>query len=171
MSLVDELAKLEELRRSGALSEAEFTKAKAALLSGAPAGSEHQLGEHLADQLAEVKHQNELAQIDREWQIERQQYMVQGRYGTTHVPTPGMGIGTAVVGGAFGLFWTIMAIAITGGAPDEGAFSIAKVCFPLIGIVLTAGTIGYGIYTYSRAQRYQQAFATYQARRARVNPK
>ena len=36
MSLVDELAKLDELRRSGALSDAEFTKAKAALLSGRP---------------------------------------------------------------------------------------------------------------------------------------
>ena len=56
MSLVDELTKLEELRRSGALSEAEFTKAKAMLLSAAPAGSQQQLCDHLADQLAEVRY-------------------------------------------------------------------------------------------------------------------
>jgi len=78
MSLVDELTKLEELRRSGALSDAEFTKAKAALLNEAPAGRGLELGEHLADQLAEVKYQNELAQVDREWESERQQYLIRG---------------------------------------------------------------------------------------------
>ena len=34
MSLVDELAKLDELRRNGALTEAEFEQAKARLLQG-----------------------------------------------------------------------------------------------------------------------------------------
>ena len=38
MSLVDELAKLDELRRNGALTEAEFEQAKARLL-GAPAAT------------------------------------------------------------------------------------------------------------------------------------
>lgn len=168
MSVVDELAKLEQLRRSGALNEAEFTKAKAALLSGAPAGSEQHLGEHLANQLAEVKHQNELAQIDREWEIERQKYLIWGRYGSAYVPTAGMGIGAAVVGGVFGLFWTIMAMSITSGGPDFGAFSVAKVFFPLFGVVFTVAAIGYGMYVYSRAQKYQDAFAAYKARRTRV---
>jgi hypothetical protein len=76
-----------------------------------------------------------------------------------------MGIGGAVVGGVFGVFWTIMAFAITGSAPDEGPFTIAKVIFPLLGVLFTGAAIGYGIYCYSRAQRYQQAFQAYQARR------
>jgi hypothetical protein len=168
MSLVGELAKLEELWRSGALSDAEFTKAKAALLSGTSAVSEQELGEHLADQLVEVKYQNELAQIDREWQIEREQYLIQGRHGMAHVPTAGMGIGAAIVGGVFGSVWTIMAVSITGGAPDEGPFSIAKVFFPLFGIVFTMAAIGYGVYAYAKAQKYQEAFAAYKERRARV---
>jgi hypothetical protein len=170
MSLVDDLAKLEELRRRGALSESEFTKAKAELLNGAPASSEPGLVEHLANQLAEVQYQNELAQIDREWQIERQQYLIRGQYGTAQVPTSGMGIGTAVVGGLFGAFWTIMAISITAGAPDFGGFSVAKVFFPLFGVVFTGGAIGYGMYCYAKAQKYQEAFAAYQARRAGAKP-
>jgi hypothetical protein len=169
MSIADELSKLEELRRSGALSETEFAQAKAALLRGAPAAAEPQLGQHLADQLAEVRHQNDLAQIDREWEIERQQYFISDRYGRRQVPTAGMGIGMAVIGGVFGLFWTIMAFSITGGAPDAGPFAIAKVIFPLFGIVFIGAAIGYGIYCYSRAQQYQQAYEAYRARRERAN--
>jgi hypothetical protein len=170
MSLVDELAKLEQLHRSGALSDSEFTTAKAALLSGATAGTEQGLGGHLADQLAEVRYQNELAQIDREWEIERQQYMIRSRYGIEQVPTAGMGIGIAVVGGVFGVFWTIMAFSITSAAPDVGPFSIAKVIFPLFGVLFTGAAIGFGIYACSKAQKYQEALEAYKGRRARVRP-
>jgi hypothetical protein len=166
MSLVDELAKLEELRRSGALSEAEFTKAKAALLSGATAGSEQQLVEHLADDLAEVKYQNELAQLDREWEIERRQYLIPSQYGTLE-PTTGIGFATAFLGGLFGMLVTIvMAVQITSGSPDFGY----KVFFTLCGVVITVAFIGYGMKLNSTAQKYQEAFAEYKARRARVKP-
>jgi hypothetical protein len=168
MSLADELAKLEELRRSGSLSDAEFTKATATVLSGAPAASGNDVAEQLADQLAEVKYQNELAQIDREWQIERQQYLIRTQYGMAQVPTAGMGIGTAVVAGVFGTIWTIFSISLTSGGPDFGAFSVAKVIFPLFGVAFTVAGIGYGIYTYNRAHHYQDAFARYQLRRERA---
>ena len=168
MSLADDLTKLEDLRRSGALTDAEFAQAKAALLNGAPAGTDQPLAEHLADQLAEVRHQNDLAQIDREWQIEREQYLIPDRWGRRYVPTAGLGLGGAVMGGVFGVFWTIMAFAITSGAPDVGAFSIAKVVFPLFGVVFVAAAVGYGLYAYSKAQQYQAAFRAYQDRRARA---
>jgi hypothetical protein len=165
MSLADDLQKLEELHRNGSLSAAEFAQAKAALLAGPSAPADGQLGQHLADQFADVRYQNELAQIDREWQIEQQRYLITNRYGLRQVPTAGMGIGTAVVGGVFGVFWTIVALAITGSAPDAGPFSIAKVVFPLFGVLFTGAAIGYGIYCYNRAQQYQRAFQEYQARR------
>jgi hypothetical protein len=168
MSLADDLTKLEDLRRSGALTDAEFAQAKAALLNGAPAVTDQPLAEHLADQLAEVRHQNDLAQIDREWHIEREQYLIPDRWGRRYVPTAGLGIGGAVIGGVFGVFWTIMAFAITSGAPDVGAFSIAKVVFPLFGVVFVAAAVGYGLYAYSKAQQYQAAFRAYQDRRARA---
>lgn len=169
MSLADDLTKLEELRRTGALSDAEFVQAKAKLLSGdAPAASDG-VAENLAAQLAETRYQNELERIDREWQIEREKYMVAGRYGRRHVPTVGMGRFTALGGGIFGVFWTVMAFTITSGAPDFGPFAIARVFFPLFGIAFTIGAIVYGIHHSGRAEAYNQAFAAYQRRRAAVN--
>ena len=37
-------------------------------------------------------------------------------------------------------------------------------------LVFVAAAIGIGVYSYSRAQKYQQAFAAYKARRTRVRP-
>jgi hypothetical protein len=167
MSLADELQKLEDLRRSGALSNVEFAQAKAALLAGTTAAPENQ---PLAKQLAEVRLQNELAQIEREWDIERQKYLIQNRYGARIVPTSGMGIGMAVIGGIFGLFWTVMAVAITGSAPDIGPFWIAKIIFPLFGVLFICGAVGFGIYAHTRAQAYQRAFEEYQARLRALRP-
>jgi hypothetical protein len=170
MGLADELQKLEDLRRRGTLSDAEFAQAKAALLAGGAAPGEHPLGEYLSDQLAEIRYQNELARLDREWEIERQQYLVVDRYGRRHVPTAGMGIGSAVVGGVFGVIWTVMAVAITSEAPDFGPFAIAQVIFPLFGMVFIVAAVGWGVHCYSRAQKYDAAFRAYRARRRQVAP-
>ena len=81
-----------------------------------------------------------------------------------------MGIGMAVGVGIFGVFWTIFAASMTSGGPDFGGFGVAKVIFPLFGVVFTVGAIAYGIHIYSKAQKYQEAFAAYKARRAHVKP-
>jgi hypothetical protein len=164
MSIADELSKLEELHRNGTLNEVEFAKAKALLLNG-PAPQESLV---LAQQQAEIHHQNELARIDREWEMQRQQYLITTRYGMRQLPTTGMGTGTAIIGGAFGVFWTIMAIAITGGAPNDGPFVIAKVIFPLFGILFTGGAIVFGINCNLKAKKYQEAYEAYQRRRQQV---
>lgn len=174
MSLADELTKLEELRRGGALTDAEFAQAKAALLAGPAPAADPPLAEHLADQLAEVRYQNELARLDREWEMERQQYLIPDRYGRRHVPTTGMGVVGAVVGavvgGAFGLFWTILTASIASSAPDFGAFAVARSIFPLFGVLFTAAAVGYGLYAYARAQKYDLAYRAYRARREKVRP-
>src|SRR5438552_12934083 len=141
MSLADDLNKLNELHFSGALSDAEFEKAKAALIQGSPAAEPH-----IAEQLADVQSQNELARIDREWEMERQGYLIRNRYGVRTVPTAGMGIGIAIVAGVFGTLWTIMAIAITGAAPDFGPLSVAKIIFPLFGVLFLLVGLGFGFY-------------------------
>ena len=176
MSIADELTKLEELRRSGALSESEFARAKTAILSGSGAApSDASLGHHMSEQLAEVKYQNELAQIDREWQIERERYLITNNYGRGTVPTAGMGITMALVGGVGGLIWTIFAFSLTHSKPDGmpdgfGPPPIIGIIFPLFGVLFMGVGIGYGIYCYSRAGRYQQAFERYQARRRDIRP-
>jgi hypothetical protein len=168
MSIADELSKLEELHRNGTLNEAEFAKAKAMLLNSPAPSTQEPLVQHLAQQQAEIHHQNELARIDREWEMQRQQYYVTTRYGIRQLPTTGMGTGTAIIGGAFGVFWTIMAIAITGGAPNDGPFVIAKVVFPLFGILFTGGAIVFGINCNAKAKKYQEAYEAYQRRRQQV---
>ena len=110
MNLVDELTKLVELRRTSALTEDEFSQAKAKLLS-APADSAETAT--LTAQLAEIRYQNELTCIDREWQIERETYMTANRYGRLHVPTVGTGLATAIIGGGFWALWTLIAFSIT----------------------------------------------------------
>jgi hypothetical protein len=163
MSLADELAKLEALRRSGALTEAEFAKAKAAILhtpSATPA--ETTLGQHMAD----IKQEHELARIDREWEIERQQYLIVDRFGRRQIPTASMGIGMAVIGGVGGVLWTMFASSFTAGFPDEGPFGGAKSFFPAFGILFIVAAVGFGLHCFYRANRYQRAYLAYQARRA-----
>ena len=121
MSLAEEIKKLEDLRWNGTLTDEEFARAKAALIAKledeAEPGHKGEAAGAVASQLAEVRYQNDLARIDREWEMEKEQYMVTGKHGTRHLPTQGMGLGIAVGGGLFGLFWTIMAFSITSGAP------------------------------------------------------
>ncbi len=60
MTIADELQKLDELRRSGAISFDEFEIAKRKVLEGPQDFTEY-------DHLEEIKAQNEVAQLDREW--------------------------------------------------------------------------------------------------------
>jgi hypothetical protein len=61
-----------------------------------------------------------------------------------------------------------MAIAITSGGPDFGPFATARAVFPLFGVVFIVAAIGWGVYCYTRAQKYDAAFRAYQARRRQV---
>ncbi len=141
-----------------------------AILNGPPPSADPSTGEVLGEQLAQLRYQNEVAQIDREWEAERERYTFPTRYGTRMVPTPGMGIGTAVGTGFFGVLWTIFAFAITSDAPNFGPFIVAKFLFPLFGIGFTIAGIIYGISIHSRGMKYQQAYDAYLARRASLRP-
>lgn len=169
MSIADELQKLEDLRCGGALSETEFAKAKAAVLAGAADRSP--VEQHLSEQLAEVRYQNELARIDREWETEREKYMFIDKFGRRHVPIPGAGIAVAVIGGVFGVLLLIMAFALAGWAPPtQGPFVVAKTVIPLFGLVFIIAVVGLGLHGHWRAQAYQKAHAAYQARRQQIQP-
>ncbi len=168
MSLADDLTKLEELRRTGALTETEFAKAKAKLLAGDAPPAGDAVVEKLGEQLAETRYQNELARLDREWQIEREKYMVADRYGRRHVPTTGASLAGGIFIGVFGVFWTIMAFGITSGIPDEMPFSLMRVFFPLFGIAFTCFGVYMGYDAYGKAEAYNKVLAAYQKRRAAV---
>lgn len=172
MSIADELKKLEDLRWNGTLTDAEFAQAKAALLAqlAPPAAEPEAPAGPLAEHLAAVRYEQELERVDREWEMEREAYLVTGKDGARHIPKVGDGLVAAVAIGVFGAFWTVMAFSITSGAPDVMPFSLTKVFFPLFGVAFTAFGLWSGIQTAQKAEAYTKAHAAYQRRRAAVKP-
>lgn len=156
MSIADELSKLQDLYRKGALNEEEYAAAKAAVINGdSPSSGAPDPAMHA--HLEEIQFQNEVARLDREWELERENYMVAGRYGGRHIPNAGLSILGGVFVGAFGIFWTIMASSM--GAP---------VFFPIFGVLFVLFGIGMSIYSVTKATGYQAAHEQYRARRARL---
>lgn len=170
VSLADELKKLEGLRWNGTLTDAEFERAKAALFAQLPSTEQPTADDvsKLESELAELRAEKELERIDREWEAEREQFMVSDKNGAKSLPTTGGSLVMGVVGAVFGVIWTAMAIGITSGAPDFGPFAIAKVVFPIVGVAITVGAIAMGFVGARKATEYEQAHAAYQARRAAV---
>ena len=150
-----------------------FQRAKTILLENLPAINANPMSPFVEEQLAQVRIQNELERIDREWEIERRQYQIIGRYGRSFIPTIGTGISTAIVGGLFGIFWTVTALTITNATShfgiEDGPFSIINTFFPLIGILITITAIWRGIYCCLLAQNHNVAYQAYQQRRLKVS--
>jgi hypothetical protein len=158
MDLADELRKLEELHRARSLTDEEFARAKAAVLADSgtpPAGA-------LGEQLAELRRENEVARLDREWEQERRQYLVAGRYGRSYEPTPGMSILSGVLVVGFGVLWTAMTAGLMGG--PGGGFGF----FPLFGVVFIVVGLAVSVASYGKAVRYRQAYEAYQERRQQL---
>lgn len=127
-----------------------------------------QTTQSMAENLEVIRLQNELERVDREWDLERQKYAVRDKQGNISYPDGPTSIVGGVVGVVFGVLWTIMACAITGSAPDVGPFPIAKVVFPLFGVVF----VGVGIWSVvnagSAAGNYTAAQTAYQSRRSAI---
>ena len=95
--------------------------------------------------------------LDRAWQLEREQYLVTGRYGSRSVPTVGSAVLVGVIAVGGGSLWTAFASSIPGAG-----------IFPLFGVLFILAGLGMAVYVYSRAVRYRQAYQRYQQRRARL---
>src|SRR5260221_7051067 len=163
MSIADELRKLGELHRSGALTDQEFAKAKAKVLAGGGQdGASGSQEETLREHLNELRRETELARLDCEWQLERERFQMAGRYGSRYMPTKVSGIVMAVGTAGFGIVWTVMAAGIGGGMDGPAAL------FPLFGVLFVLFGIGVGAYTFLRATQFDEAQQRYQRRRALI---
>ena len=120
----------------------------------------------MAEDLGAIRRAQEIERLDREWALERNGFMTRDKQGNLREPSATAGMLGAFIGGAFGLLWTIMACAITGSAPAQGPFIIAKVIFPLFGIVFTVGAIMTGVKSSGSAAQFREAEQRYQQRRA-----
>src|SRR6478736_6636819 len=153
MSMADELRKLQDLRDAGTLTDEEFAAAKASVLAGGPADRAAESG--MESHLQEIKHQNDVAQLDRGRAIERDRYMVAGRYGYRYLPTKGMSLLGGIVIVGFGIFWTMIAAGM--GAP---------IFFPFFGVLFILMGIGVSVNAFMKATQYEHARQNYQRRRA-----
>lgn len=117
---------------------------------------ERQTGE-MVEELKVIRLQNDLEQLDREWQAERSQYLITNKRGETSEPSPvgAVVVGVLVIG--FGVFWTVTASSM--GAPGV---------FPLFGMVF----IGFAIYgiisTVNKAGGLRGARDDYESKRVRL---
>lgn len=185
MSIADELLKLDELRRAGSLTDDEFAQAKAALLRTPTEAASPGLNDQVADHLATVACQNELAQVDREWEIEREKYLVFDQLGRVLVPQVGgsrmfdfasrRSLGMGLVATVVGIGWTTGAIFFTQDVP----FGPIRYLLPGFGVLFTLFGLTSALRFSSmarslgreyerKARRYQTAFEEYQARRREV---
>ncbi len=153
MALSEEIQKLDELRRKGTLSPEEFEIAKRRVLEA----SQYDTG---ADHLEEIKAQNELAQIDREWGMERENYMVTGKYGRKYIPDKVSSVFEGIFAVGFGIFLMSMTTSMTGFG-GAGVFS----AFPLLGILFILFCVGASFWSFVQAELYEEAQERYQRRR------
>jgi hypothetical protein len=162
MNIADELRKLQGLHQSEALSDEEFARAKRAVLERAE-GAEPAAGV-VREELDHLRQQNELLQLDQDWDRERERYMVTGKHGHRYLPSKGMSVlGGAVVTG-FGILWTIFAASFPTMDHAPGVFGL----FPLFGVLFVLFGIGVSVYQYNKAGEYERAEARYRQRRREI---
>lgn len=115
----------------------------------------------MANHIEHITDEQELARIDREWELEREQYLVSNRGGRREVPsTIGSVIGGIFIAG-FGTVWTVMASSMFGGQHLG--------LFPIIGEILIVGGVAMGVYSYQQARAYERAYRRYKERRAAIS--
>jgi hypothetical protein len=167
MNIADELRKLNELHQRGALTDEEFVAAKAAVLTGVgtPSGDDFEESPWRHPPPGRIEEQ--VARLDREWEMERERYMIAGRYGYRFVPSRAMSLMGGAVMVAFGILWLTVATSMAKGAAEVGgAFGGVADVFPLLGGVFILAGVGLGIYSFFKASQYEEAYERYQRRRA-----
>lgn len=168
MGLADDLWKLQELHRNGSLTDDEYAQAKAALLAQGESGDPDQM-EPLARQVDKVARWQAVQDIDREWAVESQKYLLRASMPITmgggvysYVPTKGhatMYLGCAIACFIGTLFVTAI---LATQAPGERLWQAAL----LFGLPLFAIFLAMARYKSYKATKYEQAHAAYQRRRA-----
>lgn len=165
MSIADELTKLSELRREGTLTDEEFERAKQKLLDEPAAAPD-------AQSLAVIRAQNELAQLDREWDREREKFMTEDQSGSKQVPSKSRTLAMASVFVTALVIWFMMPSLGSGFAPAAHSKLFPGVnarttpdLSPLFGLLIVVFGVGMTIHSYVKAREYEQAHNRYQSRR------
>ena len=115
------------------------------------------------DGFKEVKSQNEISKLDREWEIEREKYMIVGAYGGRVIPDS-LSSGLASIGIlVFGISWVVLAISFSGFV-GQGWANI----LPPIGLVFMVLGLFLSLRAFQKAGQDKAAYERYQRRREEI---
>src|ERR1700722_14709035 len=89
----------------------------------------------------------ELDRIDREWEKERERYMVTTKYGRRYVPSTGAAVVVGLISVSVGLAWTMTSFALL------HALGPLAGMFPLFGVVFVIGGATISISQFKKTQR------------------
>lgn len=128
----------------------------------------------VADTTDQLKVEQEIARLDREWMMGREQFMVRGKDGQLDVP----GKTSALIGGAivvaFGIVWTAIATGIAGAVGfginevGGGPLSFLPGLFPCFGVIFIIGGIFVALTSYGKAHAFEEHQQAYHAERNRL---
>jgi hypothetical protein len=158
LNLLDELKELQQLHASGFLTDDELARAKARVLGGDGLQTS---AIALHPQLLElIRLQNELLQLDLDWNRRWEGPMLAHRYGYHRAPDKAVSCNRAIAVLAMGL-------AVVAGAAFNDAVGPAL----LITIPLVTLGLGYCFYLYSQASSYEMAETDYLRQRILLKEK
>ena len=124
--------------------------------------------DQLSEQVQNLTGHSELAALDREWQMDRENYMVTRQDGARHIPSEAGAIGGGIAITIFGCVWIGMASSMNSMGPSFGASSFADNAFPLFGFVFIIAGIVASVFSYNKAGDYRRAQQRYRRRRAEI---
>lgn len=156
MSISDEIQRLDDLRRGGALSTEEFELAKQQVIhrDGNPESPES--SELFQAQLA-------LARLDRAWRRQRESFKVRNKYGAKCLPHRGLSLFAGLLVGGLGIYLAGMTMPLLAIAPSGWAVLL---------VVNSALVIASGVITssllYAKAEDYDRAKLRYKRRRRKL---
>ena len=118
--------------------------------------------ETIADDVKIIRRQNELEQLDREWETKKGDFMVSDKNGNRSIPTRGGSVAGGVAILVFGIFWIAMASNIGSKVGGAGAL------FPLFGLAFIIFGIFQATRGFTKADGFEQAESEYRKRRAEL---
>ena len=104
-----------------------------------------------------IKLQNQLEQLDREWMLQRESFMVTSKTGGRHLPTKGSHMVGGIFPAVFGVIW--IGFAASMGAPGV---------FPLFGIVFIAFALFSTVSSLGKVKGCQNAHTRHQTHRRQL---
>lgn len=111
----------------------------------------------MAGDLRVIRLQNDLEQLDREWQSQRSKYLVTNKRGEVSEPSAATSVIGGIVAAGFGIFWTVQASSM--GAP--GIIPVFGLVFVLIAVLGMVSSL-------SRSGALKSGEMEYQSKRSRL---